>query len=75
MQGYWFWTSHREIKPQEYSYGNQNNEIPEIGGSNHVNNDYSETYIDRMEDMVDDAIIGNQNVRQERVKHLPRIIL
>ena len=42
-----------------------NSEVPKVGGSSHVNNDYSESYIDRMEDMVDDAIIANQNVKEE----------
>ena len=54
-----------EIEPQEYGFGYQNSEIPEVRGSSNVNNDYSESYIDRMEDMVDDAIIANQNVREE----------
>ena len=56
---YWFWISHGEIEPQEYGSGYSNSKIPEVGGSSHVNNDYSESYIDRMEDMVDDAIIAN----------------
>ena len=65
VQGYWFWISHGEIEPQEYGSGYQNSEIPEVGGSSNFNNDYSESYIDRMEDMVDDAVIANQNVREE----------
>jgi len=35
------------------------------GGSSHINNDYYESYVDRIEDMADDAIIANQNVREE----------
>ena len=65
VQGYWFWISHGEIEPQEYASGYSNSEIHEVGGSSHVNNDYSESYIDRMKDMVDNAIIANQNVREE----------
>ena len=64
VKGYWFWISHREIEPQQYNFGYSNCEIPEVGGSSHINNDYSEFYVDRMEDMVDDAIIANQNVRE-----------
>jgi len=65
VQGYWFWISHGEIEPQQYDSGYSNSKIPEVGGSSHTNNDYFECYVDRMEDMVDDAIIANQNVREE----------
>ena len=65
VQGYWFSISHGEIEPQQYDFGYSNSEVPEVEGSIHVNNDYSESYIDRMEDMIDDAIITNQNIREE----------
>jgi len=42
-----------------------NSKIFKAGGSSHINNDYSEFYVHRMEDIVDDAIIANQNVREE----------
>ena len=64
VQDYWFWISYREIEPQQYDSGYSNSKILEVGGLSHINNDYSESYVDRMEDMVDDAIIANQNVRE-----------
>jgi len=64
-EGYWFWISHGEIEPQQYDFGYSNIEIHEVGGSSHINNDYYESYIDQMADMVNNAIIANQNVREE----------
>ena len=76
VQGYWFWISHGEIEPQEYSSGYSNSEIPEVGGSSYINNDYNESYVDRIEYMVGDAVMTNQNVRKEEsIKHLLRTIL
>jgi len=65
VQGFGFWISHGKIEPQQYDSGYSNSKTPEVGGSSHINNDCSESYIDRMEDMVDDAIIAHQNVREE----------
>ena len=65
VQDYWFWISHGEIEPQQYDSGYSNSEIPEVGASRHINNDYSKSYVDRREDMVDNVIIANQNVREE----------
>ena len=65
VQGYWFWISYGKIEPHQYDSWYSNSKIPELRGSSHINNDYSESYIDRMEDMVNDAIIANQNVKGE----------
>ena len=59
VQGHWLWISHEKIEPQQYS-GYSNSEIPEVGGLSHINNDYSKSYVDRMEDMVNDAITENK---------------
>ena len=65
MKEYCFWISYGEIESQQYDFRYPNCEISEVGGSNHINNDYSESYVDQMEDMVDDGIITNQKVREE----------
>jgi len=65
VQGYWFWISYGEIEPQQYDSEYSNNKIPEVGGSSHINNDYFEFCVDWMEDIVDDVIIANQNIREE----------
>ena len=66
VKGHWFWITHGKIEPQQYDFRYLNSEISEVGGSSHINNDYNESNVDQMEDMVDDAIIANQNVREER---------
>jgi len=65
VKGYWFWISHGEIESQQYNFGYSNSEIHKVGGSSHINNDYYESYVDRVADMVDDVIMANQNVREE----------
>ena len=46
-------------------YWYSNSGIHEVGGSSHINNDYYESYVGRMADMVDDAIMANQNVKED----------
>jgi len=65
VQGHWFWISHGEIEHQQYDSRYSNSKIPEVGGSSLINDDYYESYVDRMKDMVDDGIITNQKVREE----------
>ena len=65
VQGYWFWISHGEIEHQQYDSKHSNSKTPEVGGSNHINNESYESYVNQMADMVDDAIMESQNVKEE----------
>jgi len=67
VKGYWFWISHGKIEPQQYDFEYSNSKIQEVGGSGHINNDYYESYVAWMADIVDDAIMVNQNVREEEL--------
>ena len=57
----WFWISHGEVEPQQYDFRYSNSKIPKARGSSHINNDCNESYVDRMEYMVGNAIMANQN--------------
>ena len=65
VKGYWFWISHGEVEPQQYDFEYSKSEIPEARGSSHINDDYNESYVDRMKYMVGDAIMANQNLRDK----------
>ena len=60
-----FARSHGDVEPEQYDFGYSNSEISEVRGSTHINNDYNEAYVDRIEYMVDDGIMAYQNVRDE----------
>ena len=65
MKGYRFWISYGEIELQQHDFRYSNSEISKVGGLSHINNDYNESYVDRIEYMVGNAIMTNQNVREE----------
>jgi len=65
VKGHWFWISNGEVEPQQYDFGYSNSKLSEVGGSSHINKDYNESYVDRMEYVVGDAIMTNQNVREK----------
>jgi len=57
------------VEPAEYNFGYSTSEMAEAGDSSHTNYDYNEHYVDRIEYIIGDAILANQNVRI-RAKHL-----
>ena len=65
VKGCWYWTSHGEVEHQQYDFGYSTSEMTEAGCSIHTNYDCNECYVDCMEYMVGDAILANQNVRDE----------
>ena len=65
VKGYWFWISYGKIEPQQYDFGYSNSKIHEVRCSSHINNDYYESYVDRMVGMANDVIMANQNLREE----------
>ena len=62
-KGYWYWISHGEVEPQQYDFGYSTSEMVKADD----NHDYNECYVDHMEYMVGDAILTNQNVRDEEL--------
>ena len=65
VKGHWCLISHGEVEPQQYDFGYSTSELPKAGGSSYINHDDNESYIDHMEYMISDAVLANQNVRNE----------
>ena len=65
VKGYLCWLSHKELQPEQYDFGYSTIEMTKAGGSSYTNYDHNECYVDCMECIVGDAILANQNVRDE----------
>ena len=65
MKGYLYWIKYGEVEPKQYDFGYSTSEMAETDGSSHTNHDYNERYKDSIEYMVGDAILANQNVKDE----------
>jgi len=65
VKGYWYWITNGEVESQQYDFAYSTSEIPEPDSASHTNHDYNECDVDRMEYMISDAILANQNVRDE----------
>ena len=67
VKRYWYWKSHGEVEPEQYDFRYCTTEIDEASSSSHTNHDCNERYLDRMEYIVDNPILANQNVRNEEL--------